>query len=418
MTDCESACRLWKRLRWTLWYGVLLPLLELVNLILPKRRQALLCSFPDLDDQAIALLRAWPHTTAGQQRRLVVLLHRQPASADFLAKARSLIGLSADTLRFLPKFSLAGIWAYWRSDLLFFTHNLFGDPRLPRRQFAVNLWHGMPIKRIWMPGAGLWRKGRELPPPPCSILLSTSAHYTSLLSSISGLPPEKIPSLGLPRNDLLFSQTEATARFSRMLRTKAQRILFLLPTYRRPKSAEGEDYVDGIQHQHVLMMSPGEINRLEMLLRSMHALLLVKPHPHSVHYGPTRTDDSLIWQVNDDWFWQQGLTLYEALGQSDALITDISSVYIDYLALRRPVFFYFPDQARYRESREFLLTPLTDWLAGPLCETADALLDELRLWKERDSYEQKRHHLASLLNPQSAPVAASRLLEYLSIHAP
>ena len=62
----------------------------------------------------------------------------------------------------------------------------------------------------------------------------------------------------------------------------------------------------------------------------------------------------------------------DMLAVTDVLITDYSSIFIDFLATGRPVLFYAPDIAEYESSRGFYL-PFEDW-PGPVCREIDELV--------------------------------------------
>ncbi|MEN6292486.1 MAG: CDP-glycerol glycerophosphotransferase family protein [Methanobacterium sp.] len=67
-------------------------------------------------------------------------------------------------------------------------------------------------------------------------------------------------------------------------------------------------------------------------------------------------------------------TLYNLLGESDALITDYSSVYIDYLLLDKPIGFMYDDLEEYRKARGFIFEPITDYMPGMKMSNLDQLI--------------------------------------------
>jgi CDP-glycerol glycerophosphotransferase (TagB/SpsB family) len=88
--------------------------------------------------------------------------------------------------------------------------------------------------------------------------------------------------------------------------------------------------------------------------------LVVKPHPLDAEErrGPgvvTVTDDDLA---------RVGLPLYSLMGASSGLVTDYSSVWVDYLLLDRPVAFFVPDRDTY--GRGLAPADVLDWLPGEL----------------------------------------------------
>ncbi len=378
-------------------------IIALINRCIPKRRQVLLSAFPDIEDQTIAVLR-WLETERPDMD-VIVLTRDTPLKVRPLLE--QLLGKRTERVRVYSKHSLWGLWAYWRSKYVLFTHGLYGFLPVSKGQSVVNLWHGMPLKRIWRGLDGSFI-------PQCTWLLSTSAKFSTVQSLASGFPVDRIPVTGLPRNDLLFSSSTKTKLFKGEIGAGVNRVLFFLPTYRQSKV--GFHTLDGRETDNALGMSVDEVAILDRTLATSDMRMLVKPHPMSVHAGRDMRLSDRIWIVSDQWLHERGVTLYEALAQVDALITDISSVYVDFLALRRPVFFFFPDLSEYRRTRTFLLEPIEEWLAGPLCTTVAELIAALeKFGMGNDEQEEKRRRFAEILNPQSKPDATARLFALLHI---
>lgn len=332
---------------------------------------------------------------AKTRKLLILLLGEEPARQVHLVK----------------KNSLTGLWAYWRSDHIFFTHGLYLSSRLPAKQTVINLWHGMPLKAIWKADTRQEFNAVQA----CTHMTCTSPLYADLIQNLTDLPRQVLKDTGLPRNDLLFSATPAVQAFRRScMEGGFAQLAVCLPTFRQTKGQHKNR--DGSEGENALMMAPAELGALQALLAAARVKLLVKPHPLSVHHGTERSLTPNIQVVSDSWMQLQGVTLYEVLGQADFLITDVSSVYIDYLALNRPVFFFFPDLTTYRETRGFVFEPIEEWLAGRICTTAGQLLAELGKYAAGDdSHREARVRLASRLNPQKDPVATLRLLALLGL---
>jgi CDP-glycerol glycerophosphotransferase (TagB/SpsB family) len=310
------------------------------NHLVPKKRQLLLHSFPDVEDQLVAILR-WLEESDCRWVPVVLLVAGSPADARTVL--RRVVGEVGDRIRILPKDSLHAVWAYWRSKVVIFTHGLYnGYFPTPRGQRLINVWHGMPVKSIWSAN----RNKRATAKTHCSELLSTSAQFTRVLSEISGVDSARIREIGIPRNDLLLQQTPAGRSFRQRAIQGADRLMIYLPTYRKSRLSDVVN--DGVEMGNVLMMDEKAVVRLKKFLRSTRTRWIVKAHPMSVHFGHVDVTDEFLWIVSDSWLHDLGVTLYDVLGQVDALVTDVSSVYIDYLIVGRPIFFFFPDLPEYR----------------------------------------------------------------------
>ena len=99
--------------------------------------------------------------------------------------------------------------------------------------------------------------------------------------------------------------------------------------------------------------------------------------------------------VDDAWLRERSLSLYEFLGATDLLISDISSVVIDYLLLDRPVIHAFSDLREYESSRGFTVEPIADYFAGPVVTNSRELMDAVdRVLAGNDPEADKRRRAA------------------------
>ncbi len=118
-----------------------------------------------------------------------------------------------------------------------------------------------------------------------------------------------------------------------------------------------------------------ELRSLDNWLGGHGVGVLVKLHPRDLGAFP---DDlrALRLFTNDD-LEQQDLTTHTALAAFDGLINDLSSVWVDYLLLDRPIIFAFPDVENYRRGRGLNLEPYEDRMPGPFARSMDELIAAL-----------------------------------------
>ena len=67
------------------------------------------------------------------------------------------------------------------------------------------------------------------------------------------------------------------------------------------------------------------------------------------------------------------MQLYSLIGECGVLLTDYSSVYIDYLILNRPIGFIIDDFEEYKNSRGFVFDKPDDWMPGEKIKTFEEL---------------------------------------------
>lgn len=361
-----------------------------IHRLTPKREIAVLRAWPHYDDSVLALEKGLRETRI---KRTVILV----ASA---AKPRAeRLGPRTEVLR---TNSVRGMWRFLTAKYVFFTHSCY-VPRFPPGVVTVNLWHGMPVKRIgWMTESGPLL-------PVTRYSLATSPLWAGIVQE-SLRPVAGTLVTGLPRNDRLFlGDAEVTRRFGYSPQS-VSRLITWLPTYR--SSRDGPE--GSLRFAHSLGVSPDSLNALDDLLGRHHAVCVVKPHPMAPREG--QAELSHIRFITDDWLHEQGLSLYEVLGASDALVTDVSSVYVDYLILDRPIVHHFPDIREYESSRGFSLGPIDDFLAGPLTLDADALFAAFTaILDGEDECAEQRRRLTKLFHSHVDDGATWRLLDELGL---
>ena len=92
-------------------------------------------------------------------------------------------------------------------------------------------------------------------------------------------------------------------------------------------------------------------------------------------------------------------TLYKFLGTTSALITDYSSVFLDYYLLNRPVAFTINDYEEYKEKRGFVFGDVKSLMAGPTISNLDELLKFLlSVMKSEDEFYIQRNKVNTIVN--------------------
>lgn len=377
-------------------------LFRLFDCLVPKDKRIVLVTRPDGDDQGVSLCLALK--SAHWDGAIDWLVHQDPAGFPEWQERRGLGGVA---IRFLPLYSIRGVWSYFKASYVFYTHGALFNYAPPKRKLVVNLWHGMPVKKIWRGVVG-----SQL--PLSTFLISTSAFFSDVLMQASGFGPERLLATGLPRNDFLISQRPESSSVVARLRGDADRLIVFLPTYR--SSARGFLTEDGTETHTLLGLSADDAQQLHVWLKNHRCKLIVKPHPMSVNVGKPFKEDAQWAMIDEQVLFRHGLGLYEVLAQADLLVTDVSSVYIDFLVTERPQILYFPDMEQYEKTRGLLLQPLIDYAPGPIVQNFRELEASLDLWiAGDDSWQERRRRLRDLMVPRASQSAAESLLTALGI---
>ena len=91
--------------------------------------------------------------------------------------------------------------------------------------------------------------------------------------------------------------------------------------------------------------------------------------------------------------------LYSLLGRADALITDYSSVYFDYLLLDRPIGFAVGDMKDYEGERGFTVDNPYEYMPGEKFSDGEGMLEFVRsVFSGIDLYGAKRREMNDIFN--------------------
>ncbi|MBQ1843024.1 MAG: CDP-glycerol glycerophosphotransferase family protein, partial [Lachnospiraceae bacterium] len=111
---------------------------------------------------------------------------------------------------------------------------------------------------------------------------------------------------------------------------------------------------------------------------------------------------------------QYGVDNYRLMKDTDALITDYSSVACDYLHLDRPIGYTLDDEADYRLG--FLVNPPEKLMAGEKIYNYDQLIDFISgIVANKDLYKTARHELFDKCFKYHDGKSCERLAEFLHL---
>lgn len=263
-------------------------------------------------------------------------------------------------IRTARKGSLRGWWETARAGVLVVTHGLGDVNRYAvAGAFVVQLWHGIPLKRIGLdspattqvprvPGAALLQRLVAVlyraAAQRIRVLPAASHRSRGRLESAFGLGDERIVVTGEPRVDVLSAgpHAERRAAASRLLADTVgvlpdgARVALYAPTWRDgatdPAVPTAEEWV-----------------RIIRLLEERNAVLLIRSHPLGEGgYTPPLPSRRVRLLGSRDL-----PDVTPALAAVDVLITDYSSLAFDVGLLAIPVLFLAPDAAEYARTRGF-----------------------------------------------------------------
>lgn len=322
---------------------------QLLQRGIPKKSEEIVISaFPDYDDATRALLNA----ASKRGYRTTVLVGDDSVRPPRWCQGAEVYG----------KYSAKGLWAYHRASLVFTTHGCFKAMPISPRQRVVNVWHGMPVKRLGLLDGKSKRELGEF-----HYTLANNEFFRNIISACFGVPLAQVLVAMHPRLDVLLGDWSLEA-----LGLPPHRYLAIwLPTYRT--SVSGDIRVDGSRSGDIFE-SDTDLAAVNACFAKLGIVCVVKPHPMTRTSPRKFAGLSSFHYVDDDLLRAADTTLYQMLSRADFLITDISSVYFDFKALNRPIIPYCEDLESYRKSRGFT-APLEQLIDEPFAVNAEQLIE-------------------------------------------
>jgi CDP-glycerol glycerophosphotransferase len=256
----------------------------------------------------------------------------------------------------VPKLSRAGLWLTLRARVLVVTHGAGDVNRYGTRGgFLVQLWHGIPLKKLHLDSPAVVRsariggalagavlaRGYRVAGARISLFPVASQRIAGRIASAFGVPGDRVVATGDPRDDVLLdgAPEERRARARAVLESAIgplpPRVVLYAPTWRdgaadpaAPDDAIWTDIADWLERTD--------------------AALVVRIHPlgkGDYAAGPARSprvkllDAATLADVNP------------VLNCMDAIVTDYSSIAFDFALIDGPTVFLAPDVSEYVRAR-------------------------------------------------------------------
>ena len=197
------------------------------------------------------------------------------------------------------------------------------------------------------------------------------------------------------------------------------KLYFYNPTYR----VKGERTIaNGALYSNPLPLRWEEIKSIDEFLFRNDALLIVKYHPYEEEekaetYRRFSNKVKNILLLTSKELINHFISIYDLLPASSFLITDYSSIYLDYLLLDKPILFFCPDFTEYNKTRGFIVEydVLSDWMPGQITKKFEELKSALKIYIEgSDDYRNSRSKILRLYHRYKDPFSSRRVFKLVT----
>ena len=201
-----------------------------------------------------------------------------------------------------------------------------------KNQVRFHLKHGLPMKDA----SDYTKMIGDL-----DVLCVPSDYWVDVCAAEHGIDTSKIKPFGFPRNDILVPSHHK------------HKTIMWMPTFRQrmqDNTINPEfDFNAVMPFGLPTILNIEQLQEINNFFKANDAYLLIRLHPAQNLSGINLADMSNIKICNDDFIKSYNTTLYKILTYTDALISDYSSVYYDYLLLDKPIALATADFEQYKK---------------------------------------------------------------------
>lgn len=263
---------------------------------------------------------------------------------------------------------------------------------LHKKRLIINLWHGVPLKKIALLDPNLKKAARiyfkKIFSENYTCILTTSHELIPLMARSFAVSEDKIKVWGQPRNDGLFQKNDCHEILGQLFPDLPEytKTVLYAPTFRDYGQVQLFPFKDFDQKQ------------LEAFLDEKNMLIFIRTHVAEQGSAAPYLGKRIRFLGNE-----QAEDVTGILNIFDCLITDYSSIYIDYLLTDKPMIFLPYDRQQYLDGRGMNFD-YDDVTPGPKPETFNDFLDALS--PKEDFWKSERTRVNRLFNEIQHPCAA------------
>lgn len=326
------------------------------------------------DDWWIFPVCAFNHTLAGNERAVFEVVKNIPSIKKIILYRSKRVQLDGINVESALLKSQEGQEYLLHARVMFIKHTPTSNivyPLAPGQHYLINLWHGIPLKRIGFASLDQQKNLTRLAEEhrQCkAVIASSKIDRMAMTSAFYPLQYNDVWVTGLPRNDFIVRNFAALPadlrRESTRLSTKlaGRKLVLYAPTFRNSQD-------DGYYH-----FSQEELDTLALVLDKHNAVLGIREHLADTAHSYSSQLTAIGAIPLGDHLYANIEVLYR---NAAVLLTDYSSCFFDYALTGRPMISFAYDRERYEGDERGFFYHMDDVFPGPICQSFAKVIDEL-----------------------------------------
>lgn len=281
-------------------------------------------------------------------------------------------------------------------------------------QIHISAWHGFPLKLIGFFNSAASNSDSfemlKIITTQSDMIAVTSRLSQLTVSGMFAVDPRKVKETGYPRNDIML-KVNGKAELKKITSIDVQtcKLILYLPTMRKGLKEEGGQF-----QNNVFNYSDFDADLIDQFLEKNNAYMFTKLHFADNEYftkGNFKLPKRMVF-LDTNILNEKLLTIYHIMNAFDMLITDYSSVYVDFMLLDKPIIFSCPDLSKYQEDRGFIVDDPTLLMPGVIVEKQCELLEAVKdVFEGKDSTKVDRESTMAFFHRYRDMDSSKRLFE-------
>lgn len=273
-------------------------------------------------------------------------------------------------------------------DVFFTTHaNIIGEKK--PNSIYIELWHGISMKHIGFlsdnitPDDESWYTSVS---KKVDYFIVPSDFWRVIFATRFNVKYDRVLSLGYPKLDY-FINNDNKKLLSKLLNidvSKYKKILYYMPTFHKGCNRIQES---NINLENIINLENYDEDILIEYLKNNNYLLCIKKHP-SEELELNQIENENVKIITDEILIKHDINLNQILNASDIMITDYSSLGVEYTFLNKPIIYCITDVEQYSKNRGITFDNFEFWSPGYKVNNIELLIKAID-----DNFENNKNNI-------------------------
>ena len=268
-----------------------------------------------------------------------------------------------------------------------------------KKQISIYLGHGIAIKSM----------NSYQAPSNIDWFIGLSTKANEIMKSAFRCDISKFIITGYPRNDALLNKRNDLV--NNIFQCKYNKIILWYPTYRQHTNSK---VISASTNALPIIHDIKNAIKINDYAKDKNVLIILKPHFSQDIKPITKLNLTNLQIINDSFFTNHNISSYELVGGCDALITDYSSIYFDYLLCDKPVAAIWEDIKEYKNKRGFCVD-IEFYMKGAykIYNVYDFLHFIETVYENNDTLQKERKEINNLINYYQDNQSTKRVVDFI-----